>query len=150
MFISVKLSIILGPQRLVENHEFLGPSRTQERVSTGRIVCFFMIFFFNIPNHNVFDNRCFTLKNVYNIEYFFQWPPQKERTSFFLKKDNLFRNSILRSANHYELSFEKNALVSSLTRSSMYPHRRWVCLSINIKTLKKTSIKKRSWSSKIM
>ena len=150
MFISLKLIIILGPQRLVENYEFLGPSRTQERVSTDRILCLFMIFFFNIPNHNVFDNRCFTFKKRLEYVIFFSWPPQKERTSFFPKKDNPFRNSILGSANHYELSFEKNAQVSSLTRSSMYLHRRWVCLSINIKTLKKTSIKKRSWSSKIM
>ena len=44
----------------------------------------------------------------------------------------------------------KDTLASSLTRSSIYPHRRWVDLSIIIKTLKKTSIKKRSWSSKIM
>ena len=44
----------------------------------------------------------------------------------------------------------KDTLASSLTRSSIYPHRRWVDLSISIKTLKKTSIKKRSWSSKIM
>ena len=44
----------------------------------------------------------------------------------------------------------KDTLVSSLTRSSIYLHRRWVHLSIIIKTLKITSIKKRSWSSKIM
>ena len=44
----------------------------------------------------------------------------------------------------------KDTLASSLTRFSIYPHRRWVELSIIIKTLKKTSIKKRSWSSKIM
>ena len=44
----------------------------------------------------------------------------------------------------------KDTLASSLTRSSIYPHRRWVDLSIIIRTLKKTSIKKRSWSSKIM
>ena len=44
----------------------------------------------------------------------------------------------------------KDTLASSLTRFSIYPHRRWVDLSIIIKTLKKTSIKKRSWSSKIM
>ena len=130
MFISVKLSLILGPQRLVENHEFLGPSRTQERVSTGRIVCFFMIFFFTIPNHNVFDNRCFTLKNVYNIEYFFQWPPQKERTSFFPKKDNLFRNSILRSANHYELSFEKKCSSIKLN-SILYVSSSTVSMFVN-------------------
>ena len=62
LLISLNLIIILGPQRLVENYGFLGPSRTQERFSNGRILCLFMIFFFNIPNHNVFENRCFTFK----------------------------------------------------------------------------------------
>ena len=43
-----------------------------------------------------------------------------------------------------------DTLASSLTRSSIYPHRWRVELSLIIKTLKITSIKKRSWSSKIM
>ena len=43
-----------------------------------------------------------------------------------------------------------DTLASSLTRSSIYPHRWRVELSIIIKTLKITSTKKRSWSSKII
>ena len=45
------------------------------------------------------------MKDMYNISLI--TPPQKERTSFFPKEDNLFRESFLGSANHYELSLEK-------------------------------------------
>ena len=43
-----------------------------------------------------------------------------------------------------------DTLASSLTRSSIHPHRWRVELSIIIKTLKITSMKKRSWSSMII
>ena len=87
---------------------------------------------------------------MHNILYIFQWPPQKERTSFFQKTRLSFQKVNFEKRISLWVFFRKDTLASSLTRSSIYPHRRWVDLSIIIKTLKKTSIKTRSWSSKIM
>ena len=104
-----------------------------------------VIFSIRIEYHSIFSLP--QMKGICNICLII---PSEGENELLPQRGQSFQRVLLGKRKSLWAFSRKNALVSSLTRSSICPHRRWVDLSINIKTLKITSIKKRSWSSKIM
>ena len=95
------------------------------------------------------ENKVSTSIRAY-IAHFFSMTPSEGENELLSRKEQSFQKVHFGKRKSLWAFSRNYTQVSSLTRSSIYRHRRWVHLSIIIKTLKITSIKKRSWSSKIM
>ena len=107
------------------------------------------IFIYKICNHKL-CKKGFTFKRHVIYKIIIHNNPSEGENELLTWRELAFQKVQIRKRKSLWAFSRIDTLASSLTRSSIYPHRWRVELSLIIKTLKKTSMKKRSWSSKIM